>query len=204
MHVAAVLAAHRVGIAADGDDARWDGPDALTAPAAELLQQAGLAQRIDDGVEGFFLLFGIQGAGWGEGALQPVLGPGGAAGVAHQLLEAPFTAVAGEKDRPAGGASKLRGVGDLVEGIGVLTAALEVAADLAVAPHQLAQRKGTALAQVLQQAHHQLLQFTKAKAAQRLNLVRQPSEQAWQQLVHGCGIHSSRQGPRLLHRRAQA
>ena len=204
MHVAAVLAAHGVGIAADGDGARRDGPDAFTAPAAELLQQAGLAQRIDDGVEGFFLLFGIQGAGWGEGALQPVLGPGGPAGVAHQLLEAPFAAVAGEKDRPAGGASELRGVGDLVEGIGVLTAALEVAAALAVAPHQLAQRKGTALAQVLQHPHHQLLQLPEAQAAQGLNLVLQPAEQAWQQLVHRGGIHGGRQRPGLLHRRAQA
>ena len=79
VHVAAVLAAHGVSFAAHGDCARWDGPDALTTAATELHHQTGLAQGVDDGVKGFLLLLGIQGSGWGDGAQQPVLGPGGPA-----------------------------------------------------------------------------------------------------------------------------
>ena len=59
--IAALLAAHGMGLTAHGDGGGRNAPDALAPPAVELLQQAGLGEGVHHGVEGFFLLLGIEG-----------------------------------------------------------------------------------------------------------------------------------------------
>ena len=59
--IAALLAAHGMGLTAHGDGGGRNAPDALTPPAIELLQQAGLGEGVHHGVEGFFLLLCIEG-----------------------------------------------------------------------------------------------------------------------------------------------
>ena len=133
-----------------------------------------------------------------------MLRPGGPAALAHQLLEAPLAAEAGEKERLDRRPPEAREVGDLVEGIGVDAAAFQVFRPLAFSADEFRQHDGATLAQVLQEPHHELLQRPKPQAPEGLDFVLQTAEKERQQAVDGGRIHGGGKGAGLLNRGAEA
>ena len=87
-----------------------------------------------------------------------------------------------------------------VEHEGVGATADEVGAAFVGFSEQLRQIKAAALAPVVQQATHQLLNLAGADLTQRFDLVLQLAQQIWQQGCDGGWIHSSGEGAGLLHR----
>ena len=134
-----------------------------------------------------------------------MLGPGGPAGFAHQLLKAALAAVAGGEAGPRRGGAKAGGVGDLlVEHVGVDATGEQKGAALAVLAQQLRNLKAPTLPPVMQQPHHELLHLGRAGLTQWLDFVLQTAQQGGQQSVDGLGIDTCGQRSGLLHRRAQA
>ena len=134
--IAAALAAHQLRLRLHLNHRAGNGPDAAGPAAGKLLQQPCLSESLDHKMQDLCLLTGIKGLGWFQGALEPVLGPGGRTPLTHQLLETALPPVTGEEQRFAGRASEFWGVPLLIEGEGVGAAAADVRAALPVGPDQ--------------------------------------------------------------------
>ena len=153
--VATLHATQALRLGADINAGTGNRPNVLAAAAGYLQQQLRLDQCRHHRLQGFLLLLRIQRLAGLKGALQPVLGPGGLAGFAHQLLKAALTAVAGGEAGPRRGGAKAGGVGDLlVEHVSVSATGEQVGAAFAVLAQQLRNLKAPTLPPVMQQPHH--------------------------------------------------